>query len=508
MTMINSMYDPEEGSRDLPEEENVRMSEEPEESGSSDSDEEFKFTDVHSGASYCFADTNTEDDQIVDSDEYNLKQESDSHGFQSVDANVHDPEEELGLKIFDEDYDLTTGDDDQIIDDDDDMGLVEYEEFDELDTNRGAISRFLRPDGEHLNKVGIAFILGVLFLTVFGISMLMSDDKKDTAKKVDASSEQTTAATQVNSENLNPMLGEKEIIQSKTGGDSSINLDPEKAANVDSLLQNNGNMQDANMLQQASTLGPGGVSPNGTMPQTMTSTRTTVSEVPIDPSYPPASQSNPNAYPVYQNKPRRETEGGVVLMRKGRRMEEQNDLKLVQNNNPDPSVDDSAKTIALAYGTRIVLELRDPVRSGIETSVQAKSLAPVKDNAGNVIIPSGSTFEITFNPQEVNGRVFANELIKWIAKNGEVYQLRGSVKGGDGFEGLTGKVIKQGGKSVGGKILGGLKRVGGSVIQQVPGASQVGTVINDDIYGSSDRYSYSTRVVEVAAGTRMLLIIK
>jgi hypothetical protein len=504
MSSVDGAFDADEGNRDLVLEEDVRMSEEP------DYSEEFKFEDVHSGESFVFAETEGTDFQHVN-DDYEAEADVSAKELNSrtVASLPNDIVEEQGLKVFDEDLDLAGAEHSEVFTEDEDA-LAPYEEFDELDTQRGAISRFLRPDGEHLNKVGIGFVLGVVFFAVFGISMLMGDDKKDSAKKNTEKDSSTVEATQVNSENLNPMLNEKEIVQSKTGGDSNINLDGNKTANVDSLLQSNSNVQDPNMLQQASTMN-GGVAPGQTMPQTMTSTKTTVSEVPMEPSYSTGGTTTGGGTttPVYRNNStqRQETEGGAVVMRRGRRIEEQNDLNTIQNANRNQS-EDAGKTLALPYGTRIILELNDPVRSGIETSVQAKSLAAVRDTGGNVIIPIGSTFEITFNPQEVNGRVFAQEVIKWVSPNGDVYALKGSVKGGDGFEGITGKIVKQNGKGVGGKIIGGLKRVGGTIIQQVPGGSEVNSVLNEDMYGNSDRYSYSNRIVEIAAGTRILLTTK
>lgn len=158
---------------------------------------------------------------------------------------------------------------------------------------------------------------------------------------------------------------------------------------------------------------------------------------------------------------------------------------------------------ALARGLRLQLMLLEPVRSGISTSVTARVVADVRDARGQRIVPAGSTAVIPFLPQEVNGRVVNDRAGEGfiILPDGAQLALRGTVKGADGFAGLTGRVRRTGGRSALRRVGGALARAGSSVVGSQTGISAY--EVEDVIGANGGAYTApSERVVEVPAGAR------
>ena len=165
-------------------------------------------------------------------------------------------------------------------------------------------------------------------------------------------------------------------------------------------------------------------------------------------------------------------------------------------------------------GTRITLQLAEPLRSGIASVVTAQVLSDVLGKDGQVLIPAGSKAAIPFFPSENQGRMLNNisEPTMFITPSGDEVPLYGTVKGSDGFTGITGKVIKVGGTSTIRKVLGGVARVGERTAGQVlGGAGAAGDVGQEGIY-EIDRatggiggllFERSNRIVEVPAGAAL-----
>ncbi len=156
-------------------------------------------------------------------------------------------------------------------------------------------------------------------------------------------------------------------------------------------------------------------------------------------------------------------------------------------------------------GLRVPMQLVEPLRSGIPTKVSAVVIADVTDSLGNVVVPKGSRAQIPFLPFEVQGRVTndisSNTVI--VLPNNQKLTIKGTVKGTDGFAGLSGKVKKQNKGNLlarTGKVLG---RIGARVVGVETGGIG-GFVIEDSINQSINTslpFIPTDRVVEVMAGT-------
>ena len=162
--------------------------------------------------------------------------------------------------------------------------------------------------------------------------------------------------------------------------------------------------------------------------------------------------------------------------------------------------------------TRIELSLNEPLRSGIATSVESRVLTDVRDAQGKVVIPAGSTAVLPFLAYEVNGRMISNgsESALFITPAGQQINLRGTVKGPDGFVGLTGKVKKIGGRSTAGRILSGIARAGTRTAADAVGdvSSEAENEINRASYDyRHPQFERSSRIIEVASGTRFLFVV-
>jgi hypothetical protein len=163
-------------------------------------------------------------------------------------------------------------------------------------------------------------------------------------------------------------------------------------------------------------------------------------------------------------------------------------------------------------GTKMQMRLVDPVRSGVATTVRAEVLQDVQDANGKVVLPKDSTTGIPFLAYEVNGRLLsdARQPISFVTPSGETVTLpKATVKGPDGFSGITGKVTRVGGRSTAGRALGAVantavRLAGREAANYSPDASS-------EIYQESYQYNNpyfdrSSRIVEVQANTKFLLV--
>jgi hypothetical protein len=156
-------------------------------------------------------------------------------------------------------------------------------------------------------------------------------------------------------------------------------------------------------------------------------------------------------------------------------------------------------------GFRIPMLLLEPFRTGIATTVTAQVTADIKDMEGNVTVPAGSICKLAFLPYEANGRVL-NDNGKGATiflPNGSKLPVKGMVKGGDGFAGISGKVIKfKNGNFLShmGRALG---RVASSEVSAQTGGLD-GQIIDESVnegLGTNYNVYSSSRVVELKAGT-------
>lgn len=156
-------------------------------------------------------------------------------------------------------------------------------------------------------------------------------------------------------------------------------------------------------------------------------------------------------------------------------------------------------------GLRIPMQLVDPLRSGIPTSVSAVVIADVTDATGKIVIPKGSRAQIPFLAFEVQGRVTndINSNAVFVLPNNKKISVKGTVKGTDGFAGLRGKLKKESKGNLlarTGKTIG---RIGARIVGIETGG--IGGVIIEDSINQSVNTSLpfipSDRVVEITAGT-------
>lgn len=421
--------------------------------------------------------------------------------------NDDEPGDEESIVFDDTESGLAPIDED---DDDDDEGLSVVEnELPEVQSS--GIMSVVRPGGVYNKKLFI--IVGGLSLIALMFFGNFKSTTKEIAKKTADSGETVPTPMTINAESIVPTSGSDYI----TSNGSSVNLN----SNTNPADQPILGSSDANMIQQASTLNGGVPNSPGGQTQTTTETQTFVT---------PPSNGGGATYPQQQTSssgngssstmPAPTPRGGKVVLKAGQRTEEQGDLQQVQiynnQNQQQPAEEDPFAELKnkIAYGSRIQLELVDPVRSGVETNVQARTVTALRSSAGEVLIAAGAAFELTFQPEEINGRVLAREIFRVMMANGQIMELKGNVKGADGFTGLTGKVIKQsGGSNIGRKILGIGTRIGGTALGGLGGGGLIGTAGQEaqsemrNVGNNDSRISYSDKIVEVRAGTRFLLVI-
>jgi hypothetical protein len=156
-------------------------------------------------------------------------------------------------------------------------------------------------------------------------------------------------------------------------------------------------------------------------------------------------------------------------------------------------------------GLRLPMQLIEPLRSGIPTTVSAVVIADVKDATGKTIVPKGSRAQLPFLSFEVQGRVSndisSNSII--VLPNNQKLVIKGTVKGTDGFAGLKGKVRQQSKGNILARTGRAVGRVGARIIGIQTGG--VGGFVVEDAINESVNTSLpfipSERVVEVMAGT-------
>ncbi|MGH9827165.1 MAG: TrbI/VirB10 family protein [Blastocatellia bacterium] len=250
---------------------------------------------------------------------------------------------------------------------------------------------------------------------------------------------------------------------------------------------------------------------------------------PQEPSEPaPSPEPSPSPTPtppsvqIQAPAPAKDVNDFAVALRAGERQtklsEKQDALADVQALTKPSPQETSQRTSEASFqslpdGTRMSLQLKEPFRSGIASSISAQvvedSLGPDK----RVLIPRGSTATIAFLPYEVNQRILNDQRapVLVVTPEGKKYRAVGVIKGTDGFAGLTGRVKTIGRPSV-------LHRIGTTAVGTAGrvGAGQIGTYspdVEDEInreeyqYGSGATFDRSSRVVEIPANTRCSLIV-
>lgn len=386
--------------------------------------------------------------------------------------------------------------------------LIEETGFSAVDENQQLeqtnAGRLLKPEG-HFHKpligIGVFVVLALLFV-IFGPSGSSTEEKIKVTSKAEKlpaaqSSEELTGVTPGNTDDL---------FAGGTGNSNSQNGilgDPNSAANSNPAMGNpNANLAPG-MTQQ---------------PITTTKEYTTVQ--PVDGSGQPVPQNGGNAAaqsPARQSyqpapsrqQPQREniSDGFTVELgdESGSRTVERNQAQATRNQDFDTPV----SQLRVLPGTKIEMTLDEPFRSGIESKVQATSLNNIKGTDGRIIVPANSKFELSFRPEEIQGRVLAKSVIRVFLPNGSIGEIVGMVKGKDGYAGIGGRLTKQDGKGLSGSILGGIARVGSRMLGSAGSiGSDIGTEIQNSDIGQQDTKIYrSNRVVDVSGGTRFVIFI-
>ena len=254
----------------------------------------------------------------------------------------------------------------------------------------------------------------------------------------------------------------------------------------------------------------GAANSNVAVPQTTTEVKTYTTVEPQPGAQTGAQQgtSQPSSPNVPQPVQRAQiNERFTVDLEDSPRNQTQNPEK--QNVSQVQDSDVPVRPLRVAPGARIQLSLREPFRSGIETKVQAVSTNNIKGIDGRTLIPAGAIFELTFRPEEVNSRVLARNVARVFLSDGSIGEISGIVKGEDGYAGLGGKLIKEGGQGLGSRIINGVARVGGRMIGQTGSVGgEVENEIRQNGNGGYDANIYrSSRIVEVRDGTRFYFLV-
>lgn len=359
--------------------------------------------------------------------------------------------------------------------------------------------RLLKPGG-HFHKpligIGIFLVLALAFI-FFGPSGSSSEEKIKVTSKAgklpeSKSSEELTGVTPGNSDGS---FGEN----SNSNSQSSILGDTNTATNSNPLLSNS---------NSNSAIPP--------QPVTTVKESTTVQQVDANgqPIQSNVGQSAPQPAPRVSNSGnRRERQRENISDGFTVELGEENIVRSnggYQNQSPrNPESDTPITQLKVLPGSKIEMSLDEPFRSGIESKVQATSLNNIKGTDGRIIVPANSKFELSFRPEEIQGRVLARPVIRIFLPNGSIGEMIGMVKGKDGYAGIGGKVTKQDGKGLSGSIIGGIARVGSRMLG---GAGVIGSEVGNEIQNSEissqDTQIYrSNRVVEVGGGTRFVIFI-
>jgi hypothetical protein len=241
--------------------------------------------------------------------------------------------------------------------------------------------------------------------------------------------------------------------------------------------------------------------PDGRLPNNRAKQEEPMPKLTIPAEVPPAPTNQPTPVATVsptKDEPEDEPEDFTIKFRAANKLAAQS---LIPKNDPKQAKEEKSPL----EGLRIPMQLVDPLRSGIPTKVSAVVIADVTDSLGNTVIPKGSRAQIPFLPFEVQGRVTndinSNTVI--VLPNNQKLTIKGTVKGTDGFAGLSGKVKKQSKGNIlarTGKTIG---RIGARIVGVETGG--IGGVIIEDSINQSVNTSLpfipSDRVVEIMAGT-------
>lgn len=243
--------------------------------------------------------------------------------------------------------------------------------------------------------------------------------------------------------------------------------------------------------------------PDGDFPKNKpVKTEDPLPELTIPPNVNPAPVNNPQPTPVPTPSPVKEVEPEPedfsIKFRAANKLAAES---LIENN----SAKEVKEEPSPLEGLRLPMQLIEPLRSGIPTTVSAVVIADVKDATGKTVVPKGSRAQLPFLSFEVQGRVSndisSNSII--VLPNNQKLVIKGTVKGTDGFAGLKGKVRQQSKGNILARTGRAVGRVGARIIGLQTGG--VGGFVVEDAINESVNTSLpfipSERVVEVMAGT-------
>lgn len=242
--------------------------------------------------------------------------------------------------------------------------------------------------------------------------------------------------------------------------------------------------------------------PDGDFPKNKpVKTEDPLPELTIPPNVNPAPVNNPQPTPtpspvIKEVEP--EPEDFSIKFRAANKLAAES---LIEKNNSTKEVEEPSPL----EGLRLPMQLIEPLRSGIPTTVSAVVIADVKDATGKTVVPKGSRAQLPFLSFEVQGRVSndtsSNSII--VLPNNQKLVIKGTVKGTDGFAGLKGKVRQQSKGNILARTGRAVGRVGARIIGIQTGG--VGGFVVEDAINESVNTSLpfipSERVVEVMAGT-------
>ena len=157
-------------------------------------------------------------------------------------------------------------------------------------------------------------------------------------------------------------------------------------------------------------------------------------------------------------------------------------------------------------GLSIPMILLEPFRSGISTLVKAQVTADVINSKGEIVIRANSRVQVPFERFEIDGRVMndSDQPAQLFLPNGKKLNIKGTVKGLDGFAGIKGKVRKLSKGNVFARMGKTVGRVGARVVGVTTGGF-AGRGLEDTINESVDQntgFIPTGRIVEVLPGTR------
>lgn len=360
---------------------------------------------------------------------------------------------------------------------------------------RQILGNIFKPDG-HYNKPVIAgLILAILFLLFVFVPSGGSDENEV--------AENTVKAEKLPSSASDDLTGVSPGSVSDVNRNSNSSEEPILGGNTNS---NTAGMQ-PNFDANTNSMSNSAVQPGYNQPITTTTTNTVTT---VEPQTSPQSSSPQTTSRSVTTVTRRQmSEDFTVDFGDGEQSNNsyQNNRTVV--NTVPVQTDVPVNQLRVMPGTKIQLILSEPFRSGIETKVQAIGMNNVRSSDGKTIIPANSVFEFTFRPEEVSGRVLARNIVRVYLPDGTIGEVTGIVKGSDGFAGLTGKLTKQNGKGISGKILSGIARVTAGRIGEF---GSVGQEVEQEIQesGVNDRDANiyrSNRVVEIMKGTKFFLYV-